>query len=246
MKRVVKATTKTSLVKTSRSHTFSSALKNNNRGFSLIEILVTIALASVATASLVSYMSQGGTERLEDLEKALGRAIKVASDRAIFANSLVRIRFDLEREPQQIVIEESKDPHLKIMKAKDASNMYASEIEAYREQQKRFSSQFSQIDGWEESPFTLPEGVYILGIASDRTQRFAQQGTPALYFRPDGLKDAGLILGVVDGESLLSIELQSFLPQNTISYHEVTDELENSPQVERLVQEWLRVQKDES
>src|SRR5688572_5682967 len=78
---------------------------NNQRGFSLIEILVALLLVSLM---VIAFPSGDSTEKHRDLKSAVAdieRAIGFASNESVLRNTIVRLRISFDKEPIEYNVE---------------------------------------------------------------------------------------------------------------------------------------------
>jgi hypothetical protein len=149
-------------------------------------------------------------QKLEETLDNIDRAIRFASDEAAIRNTIIRINFDLDKDPQEFRVEFSQDSNF-ILSKKVAELGQASSISEMEEEErvlKKVNQQFSAVEEFSDSAMEIPDQIRIQGIGSSLTRSFIQSGQAAIYFYPTGEKDQSLIILSTDIEiATLSTEV---------------------------------------
>ena len=169
----------------------------NQKGFSLLEILVAIFLVMVILSTFtIGTGVFSPHQKLEETLDNIDRAIRFASDEAAIRNTIVRINFDLDKEPQEFRVEFSQDTNFIL--SKGVANLgQASSISEQEEEErilKKVNQQFSAVEEFSDEALVVPDLVRIQGIGSSLTNSFIQSGQAAIYFYPTGEKDQSIII----------------------------------------------------
>ncbi len=227
---------------TSTQKTFNSKIWAT-QGFSLIEILVALLLAALMFLAIPSGDS---TQRHRELKTAVDnfdRAVRFAQNEAILRNAIVRLKIDLESTPVNYVVEYGPSGNVPIPESPDVSKMSVAERKIWGEQQKKFSSQFTPVEEFEDIKFEISEEVMVLGVGIGDQKGLIQEGTPTIYFYPTGEKDSALFFfGTI--EEFAYLEVSPFLnktknyfePLNTESVSRIEDILQTK--MTTIYREW--------
>lgn len=196
--------------------TNSDKLSKNQKGFSIVEIMV--ALMLVAAIMILVPFSKEDSDRqmLEDSVNLINRTIRFSVNESILRNVLVRIKFDLETSPVEYSIEYGNGPEVILPKAVDTSRLSISEREAQEKQTEKFDNQFTPISEFTDGPQTLPEGVEMYAIGTSYNPILVTGGEASIFFYPTGEKDSSfLIMNNEIGMATLSVA-----PFEDRTYHE--------------------------
>ena len=181
-------------------------------GFSLIEILVALVLASLV---FLSFPSGEGTQNHRDLQTAVSnieRAMRFASNESVLRNTVVRLRLSLDKTPLEYNVEYGPPGNMPLpdMPVKPTESL--EDEKSDKEKQANLSKQFAKVEEFEEIRHELSEDVQILGIATSYQKKILTNNEASLYFYPTGEKDAALIFFATDDE-LAYLEVQPFLSE---------------------------------
>jgi len=204
-----------------------------NQGFSLIEILVALLLAALMFLAIPSGDS---TQRHRDLKAGidnLDRAVRFAQNEAILRNVIVRLRIDLESVPVNYTVEYGPAGNIPLPEIPDLSKLSVAERKVWSDQQKKFSSQFTPVEEFEDIKYEIHEEVMVLGIGTGDQKGLIQEGDPSIYFYPTGEKDAALFF-LATVEEFAYLEVSPFL-NRTKSYFEALN-TESVSRIEDILQ----------
>lgn len=193
------------------------------QGFSLIEILVALTLAALMFLAIPSGDSTQLHRNLKTGIDNLDRAVRFAQNEAILRNAIVRLRLDLESTPVNYVVEFGPSGNIPLPEIPDVSKLSVAERKIWGEQQKKFSSQFSPVEEFEDIKFELDEEVMVLGVGTGEQKGLIQEGDASIYFYPTGEKDAALFfLGTV--EEFAYLEVSPFLNKTKSNFEALNTE----------------------
>ena len=207
----------TSIAKTYNIHKeFNKNL--GHKGFSLVEILMALMLLVVIFTLVPLGISDNEREDLEESMAKLDRALKFASSESVLRNKIVRIKFDLDKEPVEYSIEYGQSANIVLSEAKDLSKLSLKEREQEQKKAEKLDTQFLKTEEFEDSNEAFPENVYFAGIASDYYPDIMIEGSISLYFYPSGERDASLII-MHTQEEIGTLEIPSFEERTFDNYY---------------------------
>lgn len=187
-----------------------SNLPKGHGGFSLIEILVALLLASLV---LVSFFSGDSTQVHRDLQMAVSdieRSLRFASNEAVLRNSIVRLTLDLEKEPVEYLVEYGPAGNMPLPDMPDKTYKSLDEEKADQEKLANLDKQFNKVEEFEDIRHEISPNVSIIGVATTFQKKIITTGNASIYFYPTGEKDGALIFFGTD-EEIAYLEVQPFL-----------------------------------
>ena len=206
-------------------------LRNNplNRGFTLLEILVTLFLVGLVTVSVLSGGGFIGQEQLEETVNTLERNYRFAMDEAVLRNRIVRLHFYLDRNPQEYTVEYGPDAHFVIPNSivSQGKRKSLQEIEEFQKKQKAVNKQFTPVRELSEENKKIPENILITGIGSGLNKALINEGDVSLYIYPDGEKDSAFI-AVSDDKDLSILTTDAFTNDITIGQEPLPQNIEEN------------------
>lgn len=221
-----------------------------DQGFSLVEILVALALVAVVF-TIVPITSSDNRSNLEEAILNFDRAVKVASNEAILRNTITRIHIknevledDEEESPIKYSVQFGPSGGIVLPPLKDLSKMSKNDLEEYEKKQKSFHSRFNSIDDDNFKSITLPEGIDFLGIATSYQKEIQSEGTMSIYFYPTGEKDDAIIF-LASRAEIADLKIFGFSEETELNYSSLSqrelelrqDSLDNK--VKDIHSEWL-------
>lgn len=198
------------------------------QGFSLIEILVALTLAALMFLAVPSGDSAQLHRNLKTAVDNIDRAVRFAQNEAILRNSIVRLKLNLESQPVNYIVEYGPSGNVPIPEMPDMSKMSVAERKVWTDQEKKFSSQFTPVEEFEDIKYELHEEVMVLGVGIGDQKGLIQEGEASIYFYPTGEKDAALFF-FATVEEFAYLEVSPFL-NKTKNYFEAL----NSESVSRI------------
>jgi prepilin-type N-terminal cleavage/methylation domain-containing protein len=185
---------------------------NNQRGFSLIEILVALLLTSLI---VISFPSSDTTEKHRNLKSAVAdidRAIGFASNESVLRNTVVRLRISFDKAPIEYNVEYGPPGNMPLPDMPANNHKSLSEEKADAAKISNLDKQFTKVVEFEEIRHELSEDVQILGVATSFQKKIITDKEASIYFYSTGEKDAALIFFATDDE-VAYIEVQPFLSE---------------------------------
>lgn len=131
---------------------------------------------------------------LEDSIVKIERTVRFSVNEAILRNVIIRLKFDLNKEPISYIVEYGKKADLVLPEAKDLSRLSIRDREAELQVVKKFDGQFSPVDEFLDEKLELPEGIEIYGVGTTYYPSIVSDGEASIYFYPTGEKDSAIIL----------------------------------------------------
>ena len=184
---------------------------HSQKGFSLIEILVAMALVSIILLIAVGT-DFSDRKSLDQILDKYERVIRSSSDEAILKNNFVRMNLNIDKDDgQHLSLEYSDDKNfvIDLELARRENSESESDKELREEKEKEQNSSFSNVPEFEAEDFELPGNVVLLGSGSELTENFITSGKTQIYFYPNGQKDASIIIFATSDE-LATLEIEPF------------------------------------
>lgn len=239
MLKMAKAPMLTSVQKTSK-----NLITNNDQGFSLIEILVSLVLAALI---FLAIPSSDNTQKHRNLKTALDdidRSIRFAGNEAVLRNTVTRLRISLDKEPAEYTVEYGPAGNLPLPEMSDKLNRSLEEEKVEEEKRTALDKQFTKVEEFEDIKHAISDYVTILGLATTSQKGLLTEGEVNIYFYPTGEKDGALILFSTTDE-IAYIELAPFLsetntffePLSTSSVAKQQDILQT--RMDEVYKQWL-------
>ena len=182
----------------------------SNQGFTLIEILVALALIAIFMTMAVSDSFNTSAD-LDKESSNLERAVRFMSDEAALRNSVVRLHFMLSKAPQEYAIEYGPSDSFILPPPAEFETKTLSKEEEEKADKltKEINMKFNKIQEFQESNTEVSDNVKILGIGNASSEKFVSTGDASIYSFPTGEKDDALIL-LANDETVISLEVSPF------------------------------------
>jgi len=182
----------------------------SNQGFTLIEILVALALIAIFMTMAVSDSFNTSAD-LDKESSNLERAVRFMSDEAALRNSVVRLHFMLGQAPQEYAIEYGPSDSFILPPPAEFETKTVSKEEEEKATKltKEINMKFNKIQEFQESNTEVSDNVKILGIGNASSEKFVSTGDVSIYAFPTGEKDDALIL-LANDETVISLEVSPF------------------------------------
>ncbi len=164
----------------------SSAISKDERGFSLIEILVVVGMMALITGVFIPSLTGAFRVKGESVARKIGLILGQTRDRALLTNHLIRLKVDFER--QVLTLEEAKGDYL-VPKIPDG---ILSEREK-EELEKKEAEIFRPVTELMSEPMQMPNGLKIIQLTSPRYKKPLTEGVGAIYFFGNGSADGATI-----------------------------------------------------
>lgn len=198
-----------------------------NRGFTLIEILIVLAIIAGVLA-FAAATTGGGGNPVRRASFAIVKAIRATYDTTLIKHEYQRLVFDLAA--QKISAEYSEEPFFVRLEA-EAEKFAQREERAAEEEEEETDDAGLDLDLWQEGdeekqqatiaaptkaefasveegvePFEMPKGARILDVFVEHQLEKLEDGIAYLYFFPKGYTERAIIhLGNDDGEKNMTL-----------------------------------------
>lgn len=222
----------------------TSKILSNQRGFSLIEILVALVLAALI---FLAVPSSDHVQRHRNLKTAvddLDRSVRFASNEAVLRNTVVRLRISLDKAPIEYTVEFGPAGNMPLPEMPEKTSKSLQEAKAEKEKQASLDRQFTKVEEFEDIKHDISADVTILGMATTTQKSLIKEGEANLYFYPTGEKDGGIII-FSTVEEIAYLEVAPFLnetnsvfePLKTQSVAKLEDILQT--RMDEVYKQWL-------
>lgn len=152
-----------------------------------------------------------------DLDPTVGdlqRAMRFMGDEAILRNSVLRIHFILNKEPQEYGVEYGPSDNF-ILPSKNFSD---ATVESKDEEDKKKKSlkdlnlKFNRVSEFAEKNFEIPSTIRIVGVANAQSEKLQTKGEVSLYAFPSGERDASIVI-VASEDEMYTLKTNAFTPK---------------------------------
>ncbi|WP_372653809.1 Tfp pilus assembly protein FimT/FimU [Halobacteriovorax sp.] len=221
-----------------------NTVTGNSKGFTLIEMLVALLLVTIVL-TVVSGTSFSTRRNLDEAINDIERGVRFSSDESALRNSIIRIRFKFDEDPQTWSVEFGPDGNFVLPPVSQSVSQSKSDEETEKKAQSEVDKKFSKIKEFQDSDREFPLGVRVVGVATSLTQAMLLDGDNSIYIYPTGEKDSAIIILASDDE-LASLKISPFTMDIEREYFTV--ELQNDGDIteaqielaERIYQEWQK------
>ncbi|CBW26140.1 putative membrane protein [Halobacteriovorax marinus SJ] len=216
----------------------------NNKGFTLIEMLVALLLVTIVL-TVVSGTSFSTRRNLDEALNDVERAVRFSVDEAALKNSMLRVRFKFDEDPQTWSVEFGPSGNFVLPPVSKSVSQSKSEEEAEKKTQDQLNKKFSRVREFQDGDREFPLGIRVIGLATNLTQAMLLDGDNSLYIYPTGEKDSAIIIIASDDE-LAALKISPFTMDIEREYFSVetsdsTDITEAQIELaERIFQEWQK------
>lgn len=178
--------------------TRTSAATSSNRGFTLLEVLVAIAIVALVALVAIPTFNYVFRASADSFTQQTGTLLREARDRAILQRKVVRVRFDLGA--QEFWAEEGPATLLLPPAVREATHS-AREKESDEEKRKNQNDSFRLLKELTGKKRKLPGGVRVNQVINPRLKDPIFEGVADVYFFPNGSSE-GVILVFEDSEKM--------------------------------------------
>lgn len=163
-------------------------------GFSLIEILISLFLIALIFFAIPSSFTNSETQILGTTVDDFERAIRFSSQEAILRNSIVRLKIDLDKTPQEYSVEYGPKDAFVLPEFTDTTSQSLADEEVNKKKNTDLDSKFAKVPEFEDTSRPLDETVRIFGIATSYRNSLLKSSIASIYFYPSGERDSALII----------------------------------------------------
>ena len=179
-------------------------LMSSKRGFTLIELMVTIMLIAVVMGLVVSGLNRGDQEVQQSADR-LAATMRFLHDKAATEGSYIKLVLDLDE--QSYWVESSRDPYLLsrpdeiaaetaekektdvASKTSPESTLLPAEVKPLKPKEPTFS----QVSDFLLKATRLPDGVFFKDIYVEHLPSAAGTGKATIAFFPNGSVEEAII-----------------------------------------------------
>jgi prepilin-type N-terminal cleavage/methylation domain-containing protein len=171
-----------------------TSIVTRSEGFSLIEILIVIALLALITSVGIPALNNAFRADNESFARKMALLLREARDRAMLSDKLIRLRIDLEN--QQYWLEEAPSSYL-LQKPPERG---LSERER-QEREEKEAGAFRQLTELTGDRVSMPKGLRIVEVITPRERNPIREGQVDVYFYHNGSAD-GVSIHFEDEENV--------------------------------------------
>ncbi len=217
-----------------------------NHGFSLIEIMVALLLASLIFLAIPSSENSRRHQELQDAVEDIDRSVRFASNEAVLRNTVVRLRIDLSKTPMEYTVEYGPRENLVLPVLQKAEDLNLEEAELEKKRLAKIDSQFTKVEEFEDLTREFSPEVEVLGVATAFQKKLIREESASLYFYPTGERDGALVFFATQDE-LAVLEIEPFQDKTNATYHPAPTDSENvgkaedfrETKMEEITKAWL-------
>ena len=223
--------------------TSQCVIKNNfkkvlsNKGFSLIEILVALLLV-VGIIAITTIGTNPGRDSLDEMLFLMERSVRFSNDEAILRNTVTRIHYFLDKEPQEFAVEFGPDSDftlpLGFIDRKSYDVLSEREKKERDEETKSLNQKFNKIQDFQENNKKMEGGITIVAMATTLNENIFSENEAAIYVFPNGEKD-GAIIVLSSYEELASISFEPFSFEFEYNYYPIEGDFIDEEEREQFV-----------
>jgi prepilin-type N-terminal cleavage/methylation domain-containing protein len=185
----------------------------SNQGFTLIEILVALSLITLILSLAISnpFSSRDALDKdANDVE----RALRFMGDEAILKNSVMRLHFMLNKDPQEYAVEFGPSDNFILPSEPRANDAVESKEEEAKKNKttKELNMKFNRVSEFSEQNSEIGNNIKILGVANLQSEKLQTTGEVSLYSFPSGERDAALVI-LSSSDEIISLKTNSFTPK---------------------------------
>lgn len=191
------------------------------QGFSLLEILVVIALLSLVVMVGVTMTAPEKDVALE-ATNLMERAVRYGVNEAALRNSVIRLHFYFDTEPQKFTVEYGPDDDYVIplseLNQGNKDDLSESEQKDLEDRIKSSNQEFNTLPEFKDDAMKIPDNVKIIGIGNLMHEKLLYDFEGSIYLYPTGEKDESIIFFATYYE-LVSITIPAFTLDFNIERH---------------------------
>lgn len=163
----------------------------NKRAFTIIEVLVVLALLGMIAAIGVPQIQRIFRSNLKNSSRKIASAIRYAYDSSVISGNVFRFVVDFEKSSYHL--EESDKKNFLIEEYTEEEEEKIEDSLTEEEKKERMKTSFLPIRGQLGKPNKLPSAIKFDSIEKVRIKRTFKEGKAFLYFFPQGATEKVII-----------------------------------------------------
>lgn len=214
--------------------------KQRQQGFTLIEILIAVALIAVVYTFIPSDFVGSPRQLLEQEIEKISRAIRFAQNESVLRNTIVRVKLVLTgEEHQSYSVDFAPSDTLPLPELQDTSKMSIREREEQLKIIKNIDSEFTQVPELKGEDLSLSSNIIIQGVGLSEKNHIQTDLTASIYFYPTGEKDSAIIF-LSSAEEIASLSIEDYSPSPDISFDIIQSDDVNylERKIKELYEKW--------
>ena len=183
-----------------------SPLKNAKRGFTLLEVLLVVALIAIMAVVLIPRISSVFRVGVQSSVRRFAAMVKYTYDQSVMTGKVHRIHIDLDKQTWVVeATQQGRLPHQEAAEEFLPPGISRFDLEGDAEEEKRSKDPaFASVKG--DIDVAVPQGVRIVAVDSwrlDKDANPANRGGVNIYSFPNGyIDDAIIYLAEIGKEDL--------------------------------------------
>lgn len=211
---------------------FNKSARNNQRGFTLFELIVAIAVVGLMVGIVVTQANDWFDTNIKSATNKLSSTIRYLHDKASTQNLYIRLVFDFEKNnywveattEQFLLTTKEIEKAEELEKEKEEKEGEEEEVTIESEEggegeeetvtlvKKYRTPEFGAVDEFLLKPVGLPDGVFIKDIYTSHDEGPVSAGQAFIYFFPNGYIEPAIInLRDENDEVNFSIEINPII-----------------------------------
>lgn len=205
---------------------FDKKVMNNQKGFSLMEIMVALFLITLVLALVTIGGKDPAAKALDETVDKLSAAVRFTTNEAILRNSVVRLKFNPLNSPTEYTVESGPKENFVLP---DFSKLFANEENlSLSDEEKRdkllqkIGRQFVPVKEFADDLKSLSKGVIFWGMATNLRPFLIRESEVALYIYPTGERDSALIV-IGNDYKVVGLTISPFTDEIDIQYKDIPE-----------------------
>lgn len=194
-------------------------------GFTLIEILVALFLMTFVLLFSIGnpFSSRDSLKKTLD---GIERGVRFSVDEAALRNSIVRMHFFLDSEPQEYAIEYGPNDNfiLPLSPFKYKGELSEKEQEERAKETENLNKNFNKVQEFQDENEKLPHDVKVIGVGTSLYDELIIDFEASFYIYPTGEKDNVIIILGTD-EELAVLTVDAFTMDIEVNYTPIDPEI---------------------
>ncbi|MDO8527620.1 MAG: prepilin-type N-terminal cleavage/methylation domain-containing protein [Deltaproteobacteria bacterium] len=168
----------------------TSRAVNSRRGFSLIEVMITMVIVGLVMGLAVGQLGRSLSWDLKAASRKLGSTIRYLYNKSATEGVTLRLVFDIDNSSYHV--EGTSDRFTFAKEEKTPEDQKKEEDKEKGSIQPKVAS-FSPQESYLLKPVTLPKGVFFKNIHAEHQSDPVSSGTAYIYFFPRGYVERSII-----------------------------------------------------